>query len=79
MSAESRKINEFFQNARKSEVDKLLSDIIFTDRQNRIFDMFYIRKNDVNFIADKLSTSADTINKELRRIRSKLIPVLLIR
>ncbi len=77
MSAESRKINEFFRNARKSEVDKILSDIIFTDRQNEIFIKFYIKKNDINFIADSLSTSSDTVNKELRKIRMKLIPVLL--
>ena len=77
MSAEIRKINEFFRNARKSEVDKILSDIIFTDRQNEIFIKFYIKKNDINFIADSLSTSSDTVNKELRKIRMKLIPVLL--
>lgn len=79
MSAESRKINEFFRNARKSDVDNLLSDIIFTERQDKIFFMFYIKKNDINFIADTLNASAETIKKELRKIRKKLTPILLVR
>ena len=76
MSAETLRINDFFRNARKSEVENVVSDIIFSDRQEKIFSMFYIRKNDINFIADTLGTSADTVNKELRRIRRKLIPIL---
>ena len=76
MSAETLRINDFFRNARKSEVDEVVSDIIFSDRQERIFSIFYLKRHDINFIADTLNTSADTINKELKRIRKKLIPLL---
>ncbi len=66
MSEETKKINTFFKTARKSDVEKVTSDVLFTDRQRKIFDMFYIQKHDVNFIADSINVSADTINKELK-------------
>ena len=76
MSAETLRINEFFRGASKSDVCKVTSDILFTERQERIFSMFYLKRNDINFIADTLGTSSDTVNKELKKIRRKLIPFL---
>ena len=49
MSEETKKINTFFKTARKSDVEKVTSDVLFTDRQRKKFDMFYIQKHDVNF------------------------------
>ena len=76
MSEETKKINTFFKTARKSDVEKVTSDVLFTDRQRKKFDMFYIQKHDVNFIADSINVSADTINKELKNIRKKIFPNL---
>ena len=76
MSEETKKINTFFKTARKSDVEKVTSDVLFTDRQRKILDMFYVQKHDVNFIADTLCVSADTVNKELRKIRDKVFPNL---
>ncbi len=76
MSEESKKVNGFFKTAGKSDVEKAISDVLFTDRQRKIFDMFYVERRDVNFIADTLCVSADTVNKELRAIRNKIFPKL---
>ena len=73
MSEEVRRINAFFRDARKSDVDRALSDVILSDRQSKIFSLFYIRKQDINFIADSLHFSYETVKKELASIRKKLL------
>ena len=74
MSDHSRAVNRFFCTAQRSDVEKILNSVLFSERQEQIFSMFYLKKKDVNFIADTLNYSPDTINKELRRIRDKIIP-----
>lgn len=76
MSIQLTKINAFFRSAVKSDVEEAKEKIILTERQGRIFDMYYIKGHDVNFIADSLFISPSTINKELKKIREKLIKVL---
>lgn len=72
MSAQSKAVNGFFRKANRSDIDRLLGSVLFSDRQEQIFNMFYLRKKDVNYIADYLNYSPDTINKELKKIREKL-------
>lgn len=47
-----------------------------TERQSKIFDMFYIQKKDIRFIADTLYVSVSVINCELRLIREKMLRVI---
>jgi hypothetical protein len=49
--------------------------LVLSDRQAEIFDMFYVKKKDVNFIADSLHYCAMVVNIELRRIRNKLMKI----
>lgn len=72
MSITTKAVNGFFRKANRSDIDRLLGSVLFSDRQEQIFTMFYLRKKDVNFIADYLNYSPDTINKELKKIREKL-------
>ena len=72
MSATTKAVNGFFRKANRSDIDRLLGSVILSERQEQIFSMFYIKKKDVNFIADNLNYSPDTINKELKKIREKL-------
>lgn len=44
MSATVRKINDWFRNANRYDVNELLEKIILSDRQARIFEMFYLPK-----------------------------------
>ena len=76
MSATVQKINEFFRNAIKKDVDELKIQLLLSDRQLEIFDRFYIRKQDINFIVDTLNVCSQVINNELKAIRKKLIKLI---
>ena len=76
MSKQSKEINSFFSLAERSEVEEVLSRIILTERQFRIFEMKYIKGNDINFIADTVGLSSSAVDKELRKIRAKISKAL---
>lgn len=67
-----RKVNEFFRLATRADIDRILSKIVLSERQSRIFEMFYIKRHNIGFIADTLYYSPDTVAKELKRIRAKI-------
>ncbi len=76
MSKDIKRINTFFRTALKDDVDSLRERIILSQRQERIFDMFYVRKNDIGFIADSLNVCVSVVNDELRLIRGKILRVI---
>ena len=76
MSDTSRKVNRFFQTATRADVDSLLSKVILSERQERVFSMFYLKRNDINFIADTIYVSRNAVEKELTKIRRKLAAFL---
>lgn len=76
MSIVTKKINNFFRYALKNDVDKIKSDIVLSDRQLKIFEMFYIQKHDINFIADNLCVCRMVVNNELKVIRTKIARIL---
>lgn len=76
MSKDIKRINTFFRTALKDDVDSLRERIILSQRQERIFDMFYVRKNDIGFIADSLNVCVSVVNDELRLIRVKILRVI---
>lgn len=77
MTLESvRNINSFFKSANRSSIDNLLSKIVFSERQEKIFNMFYIKKYDIGFIADMLNVCESVIKRELRAIRIKICPYI---
>lgn len=76
MSKDIKRINTFFRTALKDDVDSLRERIILSQRQEKIFDMFYVRKNDIGFIADSLNVCVSVVNDELRLIRGKILRVI---
>lgn len=76
MSTKSKAVNIFFKTAIKSDVDKIKDEIILSDRQDKIFTMYYIQRKDRNFIADTLYISATVVDRELRTIRDKILRIL---
>lgn len=76
MTAKVKTVNSFFRAAIKPEVDRLKEDIVLSDRQEEIFTRYYIRRQDVNFIADTLGVCSYVVNKELKIIREKILKVL---
>ena len=76
MSQSLKEINKFFKTAVKNDLDKIKPDLLLSDRQEQIFHMYYIRKLDLNCIADSLGVCPLVISNELKIIRKKLVKVL---
>ena len=76
MSDSVRKVNRILKNSNRKEIDEILDEIILSDRQSKIFHLFYIKKECVNFISDTIGVSSDTVYKELAAIRRKILSTL---
>ncbi len=76
MSQSVKEINSFFKTAVRNDIDGIREDLLLSDRQQKIFDMFYIRKLDINFIADEIGVCPLVVSNELKIIRKKLVKVL---
>jgi hypothetical protein len=76
MNATVRRINHWFRTATRADVNNLLSKIIFSERQTRIFEMFYLKRQNIGFIADTLCCSQTVISEELCLIRDKISVII---
>lgn len=76
MNATVRKINQWFKTATRADVNDLLSKIILSERQTRIFEMFYLKRQNIGFIADTLYCSPTVISEELFLIRDKISVII---
>lgn len=72
MNSIVRTINAYFKIATRADVNELLSKIILSERQTRIFEMFYLKRQNIGFIADTLGFSERVISEELNTIREKI-------
>lgn len=72
MSELSKRVNEFFNYATKNEVKQVKDNIYISEHLNNVFEMFYIQKKTVDFIAFKTGYSKGKIEADLRLIRKKL-------
>lgn len=72
MSQLVKDINEYFRNALKIEIDHMAEQLALSDKQYEIFYRYYVRKQNVDLIADELFKSPDSIMKELKFIRKKI-------
>ena len=73
MSESSKAVNAFFRDALRKDVDGLAYDLLLTSRQEKIYEMFYIQRQDINFIADTIGCCPRVVQKELRTIRKKIV------
>lgn len=76
MSKIIKNINNFFKKAVKKDIDKINNEIVLSERQQKIFEMFYIKKQNIDFIADSLCVCKMVINNELKIIRGKIAKIL---
>ena len=76
MSAESKAVNAFFRDAVRKDVDGLAYSLLLSPRQEKIYDLFYMQKHDINFIADTVGCCPRVVQKELRTIRRKIVDEL---
>lgn len=71
-----KRINAWFKTATRYDVNNLLSKIILSDRQKQVFEMFYLKRQNIGFIADTLGFSVRVISEELSLIRDKISAVI---
>jgi predicted DNA-binding protein YlxM (UPF0122 family) len=71
-----RTINAYFKIATRADVNELLSKIILSERQTRVFEMFYLKRQNIGFIADTLGFSERVISEELETIRHKISVII---
>lgn len=71
-----RTINAYFKIATRADVNDLLSKIILSERQTRVFEMFYLKRQNIGFIADTLGFSERVISEELETIRHKISVII---
>ena len=76
MHIKVRNINRWFSTATRGDVNDLLSKIILTERQTRIFEMFYLKRQTIGYIADTLGASQPVICRELNVIRNKISTII---
>ena len=76
MSKIIKKINDFLRNAIKKDVDKINNELVLSERQQKIFEMFYIKKQNIDFIAVSLCVCKMVVNNELKIIRNKIAKIL---
>ena len=76
MSLLIKRINEFFKLATKNEVKQIKDNIYISEHLEKVFDMFYLQKKDINFIAYTTNCSKAKINADLRLIREKISKLL---
>jgi len=71
-----KEINNYFKTATRADVNDLLSKIILSERQTRVFEYFYIKDMNIGFIADTLGCSPSVISNELNEIRCKICAII---
>ena len=72
MASTVKIINAWIKNATRADVEEVLSKIILSERQKKIFNMFYLDRYNIGFIADSLCFSNTVISEELKTIRNKI-------
>lgn len=76
MSELSRKVNSFFNEATRTEVEQIFNNILISEHLQLVFKMRYIENKDINFIAYTTGYSKSKIESDLRKIRKKLAKVI---
>lgn len=69
-------MNAFFRTAIRRDIDGLVDDLLLSRRQERIYELFYIERMDINYIADTIGCCPRIVQKELRTIRKKIVSAL---
>lgn len=72
MSELSKKINEFFRCATRQEVKQVKDNIYISEHLETVFNMFYLERKDIDYIAYKTGYSRGKIEADLRLLRSKI-------
>jgi len=76
MSKDSIKVNAFFKTAVKKEVDYLTENLILSEKQKKIFNMYYLERQCIDFIADSVNSSRSAVCSDLKIIRDRIMKLI---
>jgi Putative helix-turn-helix protein, YlxM / p13 like. len=76
MSKDSIKVNAYFKTAVKKEVDYLTDNLILSEKQKKIFTMYYLENQCIDFIADSVNSSRSSVCTELKIIRDRIMKLI---
>lgn len=76
MSELTKKINQFFRLATRKEVQEIKDEIYISEHLEQVFNMYYLEKKSISYIADVTGYGVRQINKDLRLIREKINKLL---
>lgn len=76
MTKEIKVVNEFIKKAPRKELESVMSEICFSDRQKEVFELCCIRKLGIDFVADTLNVCSMVVNRELKTIKNKIFLML---
>lgn len=66
MSELTKKINQFFRLATRKEVQEIKDKIYISEHLEQVFNMYYIQKKSIGYIADTTGYDISKINRDLR-------------
>ena len=72
MSELSKQVNNFFNEATKTEVDELIDSMLLSEHLKQVLKLKYVQGKDVNYIAYITGFSKSKIDSDLRKIRKKI-------
>ena len=76
MYEEVRIVNLYIKDSLKIDIDNMVDQLALSDRQLDIFYRYYVKKQNVGFIADTLGVCEAVVNKELKKVRNKIMKFL---
>lgn len=76
MSELTKKINQFFRLATRKEVQEIKDKIYISEHLEQVFNMYYIQKKSISYIADTTGYGITKINSDLRLLREKINKLL---
>lgn len=67
------RLNEFLRSVSRPDFESVRGRLLLSERQEKVLDMYFVRKKDVGFIADTLFISPRVIRREIHSIRSRIL------
>lgn len=67
-----RRVNRLFLTMTESGLDALRKACLLSKRQEAVMELYFVRRNDVNFVADTIGISQRTVGREIAVIREKV-------
>lgn len=72
MSELTKKINNFIKYATRTEINEIKDELCLDEHLEQVFNLFYIKRKSIDFIAFETGYSKAKINSDLAVLRRKM-------